>query len=142
LTTQAPNIQSIVPIDVESMVVTWDFVVTPPVLPDGVPEDLTRYIITVDRVNGACFTPVVKFQVPVSHTPLNDCCGLSQASKLKGTSQTFHVKLCAGERLLVGVTKTIGENCLPGQCGLGPTAGTQQTEVATINSAIVNLFLF
>lgn len=138
---EAAKIESTVPIDAESLVVTWDFVRDPAVLhPD---PDVTRYIITVDRVNGSCFSPVVKFQVPISHTPINDCGGLSQESQLMGTSQPFRVKLCAGDELCVGITRTIGENCVPGQCGALPTpAETPQTTITPLKSAIVKLYLF
>lgn len=129
--------KSIVPIDAKSMVVTWDFAVTSPA---GVPEDLTRYIIFVERFNESCVTPVVRFQVPISHAPLNDCVR-SQASQLKGTSQPFRVKLCAGDQLIAAVVKRVGENCVAGLCGAGPTPGNQ-TQTAHIDLAIVKLFIF
>jgi hypothetical protein len=134
----ASKIQSTVPIDAESLVVTWDFRRN-----SGAPDpDFTRYIITVDRVNGSCFSPVARFQVPISRTPLNDCCAVSQNSQLKGCSQPFRVRLCAGDELSVGLTRNIGENCIPGQCGAGPTPGPVQIDVETLQSVIVNLYLF
>jgi hypothetical protein len=136
------SIQYVAPIDTEWIVVTWNFEATPAQSKPPGEEDLTRYIITVERVDGLCFTPIVKFQVPVSHTPLNDCGGRSHASKLKGASQPFRVKLCGGDKLLVGLTKAIGANCTAGQCGASPTPGVYQQDWVADVSAIIKLFIF
>lgn len=109
--------QAILPVDATSIVVTWN-------LRDNVVEDdndLTRYIISIDRLEGCDIVPIVKFRVPLSCVPKNDC---EQVEKpqLAGTTQPFRVKLCAGDGILVGFTTILDDDCRPGICGApGPT---------------------
>jgi len=140
--TNASSIEATVPISARWLVVTWDFKIgVSGALVDE--PDMTRYIITVDRADGSCFSPLVKFQVPVARTPVNDCGVLSETSLLAGVSQSFPVKCCPGDELCVGISESIAPLCLTGQCGGGPSpAVNQQIIASTLAFAIVKLYLF
>lgn len=132
-------VESAVPIHAKRLVVTWDFkVVQPSAAVSGQP-DLTRYTITVDRVNGSYFSPVVKFQVPLA---ANECGVHAQESKLMGVSIPFSVRLCPGDELCVGLTESIAPPCIAGLCGNSPLTLTPQTGVSTLELAIVKLYLY
>jgi hypothetical protein len=103
------------------------------------PNDLTRYIISVERDVGCKFVSVVKFQVPVSKVPIDDCTHVER-SQFMGVTRPFRVKVCVGDSLFVSVTKTLGENC-PVQCG-PPVQAESQTHVSNLAAALVSLYLF
>lgn len=120
------------PINATSLAVSWN-------IQEKNPNDLTRYIISVERDAGCKFVSVVKFQVPVSKVPIDDCTHVEK-SQFMGVTRPFRVKVCVGDSLFVSVTKTLGENC-PVQCGL-PVQAESQTPVSDLAVAIVSLYLF
>jgi hypothetical protein len=126
--------EATLPVDATSMVVTWNFTeVNPPV------DDLTRYIISIERDLGCNISPIVKLRVPVSHVPKNDC-EQTEKSQLSGCTQPFRVSLCAGDSILVGITSTIADQC-PVQCGIVGGPITQQN-VTVLKSVRVRLYMF
>ena len=113
--------QAILPTDATSIVVTWNFW-------DVIGEndnDLTRYIISIDRLEGCDIVPIVKFRVPLSCVPKNDCEQV-QKPQLTGTTRPFRVKLCAGDAILVGFTTILDDDCRPGICGAPGPAPTHE----------------
>lgn len=131
-------VESAVPIHAKRLVVTWDFKVQTSAAMSGQP-DLTRYTITVDRVNGSYFSPVVKFQVPLA---ANECGVHAQESKLMGVSIPFSVRCCPGDELCVGLTESIAPPCIAGLCGNSPLTLIPQTGVSKLELAIVKLYLY
>lgn len=122
------------PIDADSVVVTWSI---DDIIGFEYQNDLTRYTITVERNNGCTFVPIVKFQVPVSLVPKNDCEQVERSIAMDA-SQEFRVKICAGDLLFVSITKSLAQNC-PLQCGV-PVAGEAST-VNRVEFAFVSVYL-
>lgn len=121
------------PINATSIAVTWNLQENP----NG-QNDLTRYLISIERKVGCKFSPIVKFQVPVSQVPVDDC-AVNEKSKLRGVTKPFRVKVCAGDELCVSVTKTLGEIC---PVGCGVTVEVDQSQVSNLDVALVSLYLF
>lgn len=127
---------AILPIDATSLVVSWNLITTSA----ENPNDLTRYIISVDRFKGCDISPVLKFRVPVACVPKNDC-EQSQQSQLAGTTQPFGVNLCAGDTLLVGLTTVLAEDCGPVVCGVQSPV-TPNPNPTPLDMAFFNLCAF
>jgi hypothetical protein len=108
------SLAAIMPIDTCSVVVTWSL--TEYIDIDHPPNDLTRFVVSIERLTGCNITPIVRFKVPVECVPINDC-ELAEKSVLMGASQPFHVKLCAGDLILASLTKTLADKCNV-QCGI------------------------
>jgi hypothetical protein len=126
--------RAVAPNDATSLSVTWNFQEE-----QKDQNNLTRYIISLERYTGCALTPIIKFQVPVSEAPVDDCT-LVLKSKLKGTTQPFRVKVCAGEAIFVSISKILEEDC-PVQCGV-PTVTTPATNMTALSVALVSVFLF
>jgi hypothetical protein len=131
--------QQIVPIDSKSMVITWVFLQELELFIP--PDDLTRYIISVDRVQGCRAEPVLRFQVPVTCVS-NDCDVHVEKSQLTGTTQPFRVQLCAGDALVVGIAMILAEKCTPKACGQAGMSPATQEVAINLETIRVNLFLF
>jgi hypothetical protein len=100
----------VAPIDATSLTVAWTF------NQDFETSNLTRCIISVEREAGCKLVPIVKFQLPVSLVPQNDCeCAERLVSE--GVTQSFRVQICAGDLIFVSGTRFLAENC-PVQCGV------------------------
>lgn len=126
--------QHIAPNDATSLSVTWNLQEV-----QANQNDLTRYIISVERYTGCVMTPIVKFQVPVSEVPVDDCTVVLK-SKLRGTTQPFCVKVCAGDRIFVAISMILAEDC-PVQCGVPISGATPSTNVTALSVAFVSVYL-
>lgn len=107
----AAKVTMVVPSDSNSLVVSWTLIAE-----NVLADDLTRYVITVERFNECNLTPVVKFQVPLSSVAKNDC-EQTEVSKRSGTTRPFRVKLCAGDVVIVAITNILAGKCQLLECG-------------------------
>jgi hypothetical protein len=121
----------VAPIDATSVSVTWNFIET-------TPNNLSRYVITVERDTGCTFVPIAKFQVPVSMVPINDC-ELVGKSNTNGASRSHAVKICAGDLLVVNILRFLAEDC-PVQCG-APAESNAPTGSSALNTCFISVYL-
>jgi hypothetical protein len=124
--------QHIAPYDSTLLSVTWNLQET-----EANQNPLTRYIISVEHYTGCAIRPIVKFQVPVLEA--SDCTQVLK-SQLTGTTQPFRVKVCAGDKIFVGISMILAEDC-PVQCGV-PIATAPTTNVTALSVALASVYLF
>jgi hypothetical protein len=122
------------PVDATSITISWNLQEKP----DG-QNDLTRYIISVERDVGCKLIPMVKFQVPTLQACVNDCEQVAK-SKLMGTTQPFPVKVCAGDLLALSVTRILAEDC-PSHCGVPVESNPAATDATKLDVALISVYL-
>lgn len=125
--------QHIAPYDSTLLSVTWNLQEI-----QANQNPLTRYIVSVERYTGCAIRPIVKFQVPVSEA--SDCTQVPK-SQLRGTTQPFRVKVCAGDKIFVGISMILAEDC-PVQCGVPIAATAPTTNVTALSVALAAVYLF